>query len=77
MYYVCSRVVDMEGVMKMKTSLKFLIVICFIAMLTGCGPSCEERGGKLVFSHMQLMLIGKVMMNQPVYKCEITRGEKK
>lgn len=55
--------------------MKALIPILLAIALVGCGPSCEERGGKLVFSHTQLMLIGKGMYPVNQYRCEGAHDE--
>ena len=51
-------------------------VIAFAAMIAvllrgdGGGPSCEERGGRSVLSHMSQIFTGKTMIMVPVYRCE-------
>ena len=50
-----------------------LIALCFILM--GCGPSCEERGGTMVFDgyYYVLQTAGKFnyMQQYPKYECVI------
>ena len=36
----------------------------------GGGPSCEDRGGRRVLSHMSPIFIGKTVTMVPVYRCE-------
>lgn len=36
----------------------------------GGGPSCEDRGGRRVLSHMSQIFTGKTMIMVPVYRCE-------
>ena len=36
----------------------------------GGGPSCEERGGRHVLSHMSPIFSGKTVIMVPVYRCE-------
>lgn len=43
----------------------FLAVKC-----VGVGPSCEERGGRSVLSHINHIFTGKTMIMVPVYRCE-------
>jgi hypothetical protein len=33
-------------------------------------PSCEEQGGRLVRDGTRLILVGKVMVHAPAYRCE-------
>ena len=53
-----------------------IVVIAFAAMIAvllmgdGGGPSCEERGGRSVLSHMSPIFTGKTMIVVPVYRCE-------
>ena len=60
--------------------LRVLVIVLAFLVLAGCGPSCEERGGRNEFSHMQLILVpnGSGGFNQiwtPVYRCELTAGD--
>lgn len=45
-------------------------VIAVLAMGGGGGPSCEERGGRRVLSHLNPVFTGKTMVMVPVYRCE-------
>ena len=36
----------------------------------GGGPSCEDRGGRRVLSHMSPIFSGKTTIMVPVYRCE-------
>lgn len=36
----------------------------------GGGPSCEDRGGRRVLSHMIPISSGKITIMVPVYRCE-------
>ena len=36
----------------------------------GGGPSCEDRGGRRVLSHMSPIFSGKTTIMVPVYLCE-------
>lgn len=53
-----------------------IIVIAFTAMIAvlligdGGGPSCEDRGGRRVLSHMSPIFNGKTMIMVPVYRCK-------
>ena len=53
-----------------------IIVIAFAAMIAvllmgdGGGPSCEERGGRSVLSHMSPIFSGKTVIMVPVYRCQ-------
>ena len=53
-----------------------IVVIAFAAIVAvllvggGGGPSCEDRGGRRVLSHMSPMFSGKTMIMVPVYRCE-------
>jgi hypothetical protein len=53
--------------------LKELLGVIFCLALFGCntGPSCEESGGKLEFSHFIIIYQPALKMNQiyPQYKC--------
>ena len=43
----------------------------FLAVMgAGGGPSCEERGGRSVLSHMSQIFTGKTVIMVPVYRCE-------
>ncbi len=45
--------------------------VVFLAVMgDGGSPSCEERGGRSVLSHMSLIFTGKTMLMVPVYRCE-------
>lgn len=47
------------------------ISVCALAVaLTGCGPSCSERGGRLVFTYFLSVFTGKTTTLVPQYKCE-------
>ena len=39
-------------------------------MGSGGGPSCEDRGGRRVLSHMSPIFSGKTTIMVPVYRCE-------
>ena len=44
------------------------------AVLIGtAGPSCEEQGGRTVYQYSYPMLVGKVIIVQPVYTCELQK----
>ena len=53
-----------------------IVVIAFAAMIAvllmgdGGGPSCEERGGRRVLSHMSPIFSGKTVIMVPVYRCQ-------
>lgn len=49
-----------------------LVVFMAVQGLTGDGggPSCEDRGGRHVLSHMSLIFSGKTPSMVPVYRCE-------
>ena len=36
----------------------------------GGGPSCEDRGGRRVLSHMSPIFSGKTVIMVPVHRCE-------
>ena len=43
----------------------------FLAVMgDGGGPSCEDRGGRRVLSHMSPIFSGKTTIMVPVYRCE-------
>ena len=43
----------------------------FLAVLGDGGrPSCEERGGRSVLSHMNPIFSGKTVIMVPVYRCQ-------
>ena len=43
----------------------------FLAVMgDGGSPSCEERGGQSVLSHMSPIFSGKTTIMVPVYRCE-------
>lgn len=46
-----------------------VLALCFVAMLVL--PSCEELGGKKVFSHYQYIFNGKTTNLIPIYECEM------
>ena len=54
----------------------FALSILIALLCAGCdtGPSCEEQGGRLEFTHMMMvpMYINKVMIMQqyPQYECK-------
>ncbi len=49
-----------------------LVVFLAVQGLTGGGggPSCEDRGGRRVLSHMSSIVSGKTTIMVPVYRCE-------
>lgn len=54
----------------MAVALVAILVLCFVVALNS--PSCEERGGRLEFSHFQptYMPATKSSMLIPIYRCE-------
>ncbi|HVR48529.1 MAG TPA: hypothetical protein VMS38_02235 [Pseudorhodoferax sp.] len=52
--------------------MRFIALVSALA-LVGCGPSCEEQGGRLVFSHFQPVLMGKTMGAMPIYVCKVSQ----
>lgn len=52
---------------------RLILLIALAIAASGCGPSCEERGGELVFSHFYTtyIFVGKMMVPQTHshYKC--------
>ena len=43
----------------------------FLAVMgDGGSPSCEERGGRSVLSHMSPIFSGKTVIMVPVHRCE-------
>jgi hypothetical protein len=59
---VCSNVCGLKRA-------RLLIAAVVAAALSGCGPTCEEMGGKHVFSHFLPMATGKTMLMIPQYRC--------
>lgn len=55
-----------------KTKVACLLVAAAVALavLTGCGPSCEELGGRRVFSHFVPISTGKSVVLVAQYRCE-------
>ena len=49
-----------------------LVVFLAVQGLTGDGggPSCEDRGGRRVLSHMSPIFSGKTVIMVPVHRCE-------
>lgn len=48
-----------------------IALVVFMAVRgIGVGPSCEERGGRSVLSHINHIFTGKTMIRVPVYRCE-------
>lgn len=58
-----------------------ITALLVVGLLYGCGPSCEDRGGKLTFSHHIFLYNPALKTNQmiPQYVCEMpaTEGQKK
>lgn len=50
--------------------IAFTAIIAVLLMGDGGGPSCEDRGGRRVLSHMSPIFSGKAMIMVPVYRCE-------
>lgn len=46
------------------------IVAYAVFLAVGDIPSCEERGGRIVLSHMLPIVTGKTLIVVPVYLCE-------
>ena len=61
---VCSNVCGI------KRARLLVAAVVAAAALTGCGPSCEEMGGRLVFSHFIHVWTGKSVSLIPQYRCE-------
>lgn len=54
----------------LKRARLLVAAVVAAAALTGCGPSCEEMGGRLVFSHFIHVWTGKSVSLIPQYRCE-------
>ena len=50
--------------------IAFAAIIAMLLMGDGGGPSCEERGGRRVLSHMSPIFSGKTVIMVPVYRCQ-------
>lgn len=48
---------------------KLTLILSIAFVLSGCEPSCEDKGLKSEFSHFTLVLIGSQQHNIPNYKC--------
>lgn len=59
---------------------KTALIILLTMALSACGPSCEQQGGKLEFTHFIFVpqKIGDVTMLQqyPVYDCKLPEASK-
>ena len=44
--------------------------VFLVVMGAGGGPSCEDRGGRRVLSHMSPIFSGKTVIMVPVHRCE-------
>lgn len=49
--------------------MKVISIIMVCIALSGCGPSCEERGGKLRLVYMVPIKAGSSYINSPIYRC--------
>lgn len=49
--------------------MKVLSIIMVCIALSGCGPSCEERGGKRRLISMIPIKSGSTYIYTPVYRC--------
>ena len=48
-----------------------VVYAVFLAVMGDGGrPSCEDRGGRRVLSHMSPIFSGKTTIMVPVYRCE-------
>ena len=52
-----------------------LVVLLIVAslFLIDSGSTCIENGGTLEFAYFQPMLVGKVLINTPIYMCNEAR----
>lgn len=50
--------------------MKALVLILLAITLVGCGPSCEERGGKRVYSHTVFVYGKGTVVPIRKYTCE-------
>jgi hypothetical protein len=52
--------------------MKSALIFCAL-LLAGCGPSCADRGGRLVVSHYAPVYQPALKMIQffPQYRCEV------
>lgn len=56
--------------------IRILLLVLISAVCSGCdtGPSCEELGGRLEFTHMIMVPIHVnktiIMQNYPQYECK-------
>jgi hypothetical protein len=59
--------------------MKFLVALFMLVSLVGCGPSCEEQGGVMVYTGTILMpmKMGSVtiMQQYPQYACRMPEME--
>lgn len=44
-----------------------IVLACIL--ISGCGPSCEERGGQLRVAYWVPIKAGNSFINSPVYRC--------
>lgn len=60
------------GVILLVAASITLVVFMAVLGLTGDGggPSCKDRGGRLVLVHMIPIPSGKITIMVPVYRCE-------
>lgn len=51
--------------------------VCLL-VLAGCGPSCEDQGGRREFSHHRFIYQPAFKQNVlvPQYRCRLPAGEK-
>lgn len=59
------------------TIRRLLALLCAV-LLSACGPSCEELGGKIEFSHFVMIYQPALKMMQPIaqYKCVMPEEQK-
>lgn len=48
---------------------KLILILSITFVISGCDPSCEDKGMTSEFSHFTLVLIGSQQHNIPNYKC--------
>ena len=62
------------------TASLFIAAVCAFAVALGVlivravnEPSCADRGGRRVFSHVMPVLVGKTIVMLPQYRCDGAR----
>lgn len=53
------------------SGMRLAATVSVLAALTACGPSCEDQGGELKFSHFMYVYQPALKMAQPIpqYRC--------